>query len=194
MKKRIGIFIFEDVDVMDFAGPFEVFSVTNQLNDYQLFDIQVISIKNEMIVAKNGLKITPDVAISEVKELDILILAGGDGTRAILKSKKVIDWISKVSSKAELVLSVCSGSLLLAKAGLLDKLQATTHHQVVDALKKLAPKTTITTGVRFVDNGKIVTSAGISAGLDMCFHIIKRLYGKKIAKKTAAYMEYTLTK
>jgi transcriptional regulator GlxA family with amidase domain len=104
----------------------------------------------------------------------------------------LIDWIRQASTKAELVLSVCTGSLLLAKSGLLDGLEATTHHAVIDLLRQAAPKTTIHANRRFVDNGRIVCAAGIAAGIDMSLHIVARLLGDDIAEKTARQMEYPL--
>ena len=124
---------------------------------------------------------------------DVLIVPGGYGTRQVLEKRDIIEWIQLVSKEAELVLSVCTGSLVLAKAGILEGLQATTHHQVLDTLASLAPNTKIINDKRYVDNGSIVTAAGISAGIDMCFHIIEKLLGIEYAEEAATYMEYKRT-
>jgi transcriptional regulator GlxA family with amidase domain len=102
----------------------------------------------------------------------------------------IIDWVKQASAKAEQVLSVCTGALVLAKAGLLDDLEATTHHQAIDLLRQTAPKTTVHTDRRFVDNGRVICAAGIAAGIDMSLHVVGRLLGKEVAAKTADYMEY----
>ena len=102
----------------------------------------------------------------------------------------LIDWIRQASAKAELVLSVCTGALLLAKARLLDGLAATTHHGATDLLRQVAPKTTVHADHRFVDNGRVVCSAGIAAGIDMSLHVVARLLGSDVAEKTARQMEY----
>ncbi len=189
-KKEVAILIFDDVEVLDFAGPFEVFSVTNELNDYTLFNVFTVALTDGPISARNGLSVNPNYTIADSPKPDILIVPGGIGTRSLLKEDTLIEWISETSKRAELVLSVCTGSLLLAKAGLLDGLKATTHHLALGLLTKLAPNTTILPDQRYVDNGSVITSAGISAGMDMSLYVIGKTLGKEQGKKTAAYMEY----
>ena len=124
---------------------------------------------------------------------DLLIVPGGQGTRALLQQPGVIDWIRCMAPKAELVASVCTGSLLLAKAGLLAGLPATTHYQCFDLLRDLAPTATVREDVRFTDTDRVLTAAGISAGLDLSLHIVARLHGVETAQRTARYMEYHWT-
>ena len=190
MKKTISILIFDGVEVMDFAGPFEVFSTTNELNDYAYFDIKVVAKYKAPVITKNGLSINPAFSIAEIQQSEILIIPGGDGTRHLLGDNDILDWVKKINQSTELTLSVCSGALILAKARLLDGRQATTHHEVFEALAEIAPNTQIKKGVRFVDNGKIITSAGISAGIDMSLYVINKLYGDEVSQATSAYMEY----
>lgn len=192
MKKRtLGIVIFNDVEVLDFTGPFEVFSVTNEINNNELFDVKLISVDGELITAKNGLKIVADCSIKNIHHLDIVLIPGGQGARPLVNNQEFITWVQSVSKKSELVLSVCTGALVLAKAGLLEGLKATTHHQAYDELRELVNDTEITEdGLRYIDNGKVITSGGISAGIDMSFHVIDRLIGIEISEKTANYMEY----
>jgi transcriptional regulator GlxA family with amidase domain len=121
---------------------------------------------------------------------DILIIPGGIGTRKELNNISIIDWIKEMSTKVELLLSVCSGALLLAKAKLLDGLKVTTHHNVFELLQEIAPKTTIIRDQRYVDNGQIILSAGISAGIDMSLYVVERIFGKQRALDTAKGMEY----
>ena len=188
--KKVAIFIFDDAEVLDFAGPFEVFSVTSELNNYEPFEVYTVAEKSAAISARNGLSVNPDYTILNCPQPDILIVPGGIGTRILMNHQPVIDWIKSCAEIAELVLSVCTGSLLLAKAGLLEGLEATTHHQVFDLLIEIAPNTTVVKDRRFVDNGKIITSGGISAGIDMSLYVVGRLLGKEKAEQTAEHMEY----
>ena len=128
--------------------------------------------------------------LADCPQLDLLLVPGGQGTRKEMHNPSIIELIKQVSEKAELVLSVCTGALLLAKAGLLDGLEATTHHGSIELLRPKAPKTTVHADRRFVDNGRVVCSAGIAAGIDINLHIISRLLGQEVAEKTARQMEY----
>ncbi len=189
-RKNLAILLFTDVEVMDFAGPFEVFSVTDELNANELINVFTVAKTTQTITAKNGLKVIPDFNLSNHPAPDFLIIPGGAGTRALLDDANVIEWIKKTATRCERVLSVCSGALLLAKSGLLNNLKATTHHQVFAELKKHAPNTEIIKNERFVDNGKVVTSAGITAGIDMSLYLVEQSFGALVALNTANYMEY----
>ncbi len=189
-KENTAILLFDDVEVLDFAGPFEVFSVTNELGGYSILNVYTVAVEKAPVIARNGLSINPDYAISEAPAPSILIVPGGIGTRPVLQQDDVISWIKKSANSADKVLSVCTGALLLAKAGLLEGLRATTHHSAFEALAAIAPNTEIVSDERFVDNGKIITSGGISAGIDMSLYVIELIYGRDTAERTAAYMEY----
>ena len=189
-KKNLAIMLFDDAEVLDFAGPFEVFSVTNELNNNKLFNVYTAALKRNPIIAKNGLSVNPDYDFTQAPRPDLLIIPGGYGTRKLLQQPDAINWIRENSSTAQKVMSVCTGALLLAKAGLLEGLKATTHYQVLDTLAELAPNTKILRNERFVDNGKILTSAGVSAGIDMSLYVVGLLYGQEEAKRTAKYIEY----
>ncbi len=189
-KKTIALLLFDDVEVMDFAGPFEVFSVTNELHQDSLFTLRTVALTTDPVTARNGLSVNPDVQLDAMPQADIVVIPGGDGTRGVLQQPETMNWIQQVSANAEHVLSVCSGTLLLAGAGLLNDMPATTHHEVFDTLAELSPTTRLIRDQRFVDNGRIVTSAGISAGIDMSLYMVARLYGHDVAQKTARYMEY----
>lgn len=191
MKKRnTAILIFEDVEVLDFAGPFEAFSVTNELSDYSLLNVYTVAREKAPVTARNGLSVNPDYSINDAPQPDILIIPGGSGTRPILQQQDLLSWIKQMSQSAEKVLSVCTGALLLGKVGLLDGLKSTTHHSAYEFLREIAPETEIVRDVRFVDNGKVITAAGISAGIDMSLYVIEILYGKETAQHTTEYMEY----
>ncbi|MGG2107152.1 DJ-1/PfpI family protein [Lysinibacillus pakistanensis] len=190
---RVGIFLFDDVEVLDFAGPFEVFSVTEIENDQQPFVVETVSEKGNLVIATNGLKIQPDYSFDNVPKFDILILPGGLGAREReMYNDNVINWITNQMKTVQLMTSVCTGALLLAKAGLLNGKMATTHWASLERLKIEFPHVEVQREVKFVDEGNIITSGGISAGINMSFHIVKRLLGSEVAQNTAKIMEYEI--
>ncbi len=193
MKKTVGIFIFNEAEVLDFAGPFEVFSVTSQLNNYQLFNVFTVSKTTEPIIAVNGLSVNPEFNFNNCPHIDILIIAGGQGSNEQIKDNEALEWIKKIHLNTELTLSICSGSRLLGVLGLLDNSPYCTHNEVYDDMQKIVPTGFPQKEKRYISSNKIFTSGGISAGIDLSFHIVKKLYGKDIAQKTADYMEYDIT-
>lgn len=199
MNKKIplivGILIFDDVEILDVAGPFEVFAVT-RLNDEQRlqqsspFKVYLISETNKQITAIGGLRLTPDVTISECPELDLLVVPGGWGTRKESKNKILGKWIGNQFTNNRLIASVCTGSSLLGKAGLLDGRDATTHWRAFDFLQESAPKARILKNVRFTLTEPIFTSAGVSAGIDLALRIVSHVFGTEVGQATARQMEY----
>jgi transcriptional regulator GlxA family with amidase domain len=189
-SRNVAILIFNDVELLDFCGPFEVFSVTGRQGNLSPFSVYTVAEKSDPIKTRNQLSVNPQYTIHNCPQPDILLVPGGQGARKEMHNRVLIDWIKECSQKAELVLSVCTGALLLAKAGLLEGLTATTHHSAIELLKEVAPNTTIQTNKRFVDNGKIILSAGIATGIDMSLYVVAKLLGKEQAQKTAQYMEY----
>jgi transcriptional regulator GlxA family with amidase domain len=189
-KRTVAILIFDDVEVLDFCGPFEVFSVANKFAGVPTFNVVTVAENANPIATSGGLSVNPHQRLIDCPQPDILLVPGGQGTRKEMHNPVLIAWIKQVSSNAELVLSVCTGALLLAKAGLLDGLAATTHHGAIDLLRQIAPNTMIHADRRFVDNGRVICSAGIAAGIDMSLHVVARLLGRDIAEKTAKHMEY----
>ncbi|ACJ77524.1 DJ-1/PfpI family protein [Bacillus cereus] len=191
-KWSVGIFLFNEVEVLDFAGPFEVFSIT-KVHEEKPFTVYTVSQNGEMITARNGLKVKPDYSIEDLPPVDILIIPGGKGARENeVKNDIVINWIRQQMKEVKLMTSVCTGALLLAKAGLLEGLKATTHWASIQTFKKDFPNVEVMENVKFVDEGHIITSAGISAGINMSFHIVKNLLGVGIAEETAKNMEYDI--
>lgn len=188
--RNVGILLFDDVELLDFAGPYEVFSVTSELNDFRLFNAFTISISGDAIKSVNGLKIIPDFSIDNSPEIDILVISGGVGTKALLDNDKLQMWICEKYEKSEITFSVCSGARLLAKAGLLDNVGFITHHEVIGDVLAISPEAVLNPEARFVDNGKIMTSAGISAGIDLSLHIVEKLHGKATKEATIKYLEY----
>ena len=188
--RTLAILVFDDVEVLDFCGPFEVFSVANRFTDPPAFSVLTVAEKAGPVVTRGGLSVNPHHRIADSPQPDILLVPGGQGTRKEMHNPVLIDWLKQASVKAELVLSVCTGALLLAKAGLLDGLEATTHHGAIDLLRQTASSMRVHADRRFVDNGRVVCSAGIAAGIDMSLHVVSRLLGREIAVKTARQMEY----
>lgn len=191
-KIKVGIFLFNDVEVLDFAGPFEVFSLSSKNNE-KLFEVITIGETDELITARNGLKVLPMASFKDKLKLDILIIPGGYGAEKIeIKNQITINWIKEQKDKVKILASVCTGAFLLAESGILDNKSATTHWMDIDRLEKEYPKIRIIKNLKFVDEGNIITSGGISAGINMSFHIIKKLFGVNIAKSTAKRMEYDI--
>ena len=202
MKKiNVGIFIFDEVEVLDFAGPFEVFSRTRLLkgaesrrsNDSAPFNPFTVSIDTKPLTATGGLKIIADYTFNNFPKIDILIVPGGYGTRILLNNEILLKWIKAVSDKANITASVCTGSLLLAKAGLLEGKRATTHWGAIEALKSISKDIQVITERRVV-NDDIITSAGVSSGIDMAFMIVENLYGEQVASDTSKYIEFHRSK
>ncbi|HHB1653112.1 DJ-1/PfpI family protein [Bacillus sp. TE8-1] len=192
-KWSVGIFLFNEVEVLDFAGPFEVFSVT-EVNGEKPFTVYTVNENGEMITARNGLKVQSDYSIENLPPVDILIISGGLGARKYeIKNEIVIKWIRQQMKEVKLMTSVCTGALLLAKAGLLEGLKATTHWASIEKFKNEFQNVEVIENVKFVDEGHIITSAGISAGINMSFHIVKNLLGVHVAEDTAKRMEYDIS-
>ena len=192
MKRRnVAILIFNDVEILDFTGPYEVFSVADELHEHLLFNVYTVAEQNNTVQAKNRLSINPSYSIEECPKPDILVIPGGDGTKPLLENRVILTWIQQTERTTEMTLSVCTGSLLLAKAGILDGLKATTHHTAIELLSKLAPQTEILSKIPYVDNGSVVTSAGVSTGIDMCLFVVGKIVGEQASRLTAHNMEYT---
>ncbi len=167
-----------------------MFSVASRLHDVPAFNVYTVAEMAGPVRTRDGLRVCPRHTIENCPTPDILLVPGGQGTRVEMDKERVIEWIRQRSEDAELVLSVCTGALLLGKAGLLGGLRATTHLDVLDLLRETAPDAEVLEDVRFVDNGRVVLSAGVSAGIDMALHIVARLLGEEAALATARHLEY----
>ena len=185
-RRNVAVFVHDGVELLDFAGPGEVFAAAG---GHKAFRVYTVAASKEPITSQRFLKVTPEFTLADCPKPDIIVLPGG-ATGVPLRDPKVIDWIKATSADAEIVLSVCTGAFLLARAGLLDGKEATTHWGSIDRLRKAAPKATVYADRRVVDNGKIVTAAGVSAGIDASLHVVARLLGEPAARDTARYMEY----
>jgi transcriptional regulator GlxA family with amidase domain len=188
--RRVAILIYDQVEVLDFAGPFEVFAVAGELHDERYFEVTLVAAEDRPYTAVNGLKVLPNRTFATLDDPDVLVVPGGNGSRNAMQDDALLAWVRQASESAEVVLSVCSGARILARLGLLDGLDVTTHHKVFAHLAELAPAARLCPGRRYVDTGKIVTTGGISAGIDGSFHLVSRLAGEDAALRAARYMEY----
>lgn len=188
--RHVVLFVFDDAEVLDVAGPYEVFSVAGRRHGLDPFRVSLVAERPGRVTLRNGFAVEPHATIHQAPPADVLLIPGGLGTRREMHNTAVLDWIRRSAARAELLLSVCTGALLLASAGLLDGLEATTHHGALDLLRETAPEARVREGVRFLDNGRVIVSAGVSAGIDMSLHVVERLLGGDLAAETASYMEY----
>jgi transcriptional regulator GlxA family with amidase domain len=194
-RKQVGILVYEAVEVLDFCGPFEVFSLT-RLNEEKRreetspFNVFLIAEAASPVVATGGMKVLPDYDLDTCPQLDILIIPGGWGAIREMNNERLVNWIGTRSKQVDTLSSVCTGALLLGKAGLLDGKRATTHWRFLDRMQELFPRVTVERQVHFVEEGILFTSAGISAGIDMSLRIVARYFGEAVAKATARHMEY----
>lgn len=198
MKKRnVGILIFDNVEVLDFAGPFEVFSRTRLVfgpesrrsDDSAPFHVFTVARTSDPVTATGGLVVVPQHGFADAPRIDLLVVPGGFGTRPLLHDEETLGWIRRTAASAQQVTSVCTGSLLLGKAGLLEGRRATTHWAALDLLESLGTGASVQRDLRVVDDG-IITSAGVASGIDMSFYVVERLCGREVADETARYIEY----
>jgi len=192
----VGIFVFDDVELLDFAGPYEVFTTAAHLHEEDhpsaapLFEVSTIAAAGEPIRSRAGLRFSADHDFSSHPAIDLLLVPGGRGAQEIAEPEVVTRWIAAVAARSRITASVCTGAFLLAEAGLLDGLSATTHWEDVGDLGSRWPSVDVVEGVRWVDEGAIVTAAGVSAGIDMSLHLVERLASRDLAQRTARLMEY----
>jgi transcriptional regulator GlxA family with amidase domain len=194
-RKRVGILLFPAVEVLDFAGPYEVFSVTRldearRRDDPSPFEVLLVAEKAEPVVATGGLRVIPDVTVDACPRLDVLVVPGGWGTRTEIDNQRLVQWIGKRAQEVETLTSVCTGSMMLGKAGLLDGRRATTHWRALDWMRESFPTVTVEEKLHVVEDGNVLTSAGISAGIDMALRVVARYHGEAIGRATAKNMEY----
>jgi transcriptional regulator GlxA family with amidase domain len=193
---NVGILIFDGVEVLDFCGPFEVFSLAikpgmDTYPDNALYTVRTVAETAASIRTVGGMDVVPACTIDDHPDFEIIVVPGGFGTRAIYRERaRVIEWIARQAAGNVVTTSVCTGASLLAKAGVLAGKRSTTHWASIGRLRELHPDTTVLDDLRVVDEGKVVTSAGVSAGIDMALHIVARMHGHEAAIATAREMEY----
>lgn len=195
LTRTVGIYLFDEVEVLDFAGPFEVFSTASRVRTRQQpdlpppFEVFTIAENIQPVHARGGLNVLPKFDQTSHPAIDILIIPGGIVSE-VMQRQTVIQWVAQCAGQSSIAASVCTGAFLLGQAGLLDGKQATTHWEDIPEMTALFPQVDVIGGVKWVDNGRVVTSAGIAAGIDMSLHLVERLEGKELAELTAQQMEF----
>ncbi len=193
-RPNVGILIFDGAEVLDFCGPFEVFATAcppqQPEDEHRLYNVITIAEEDRLIDCRGGLLVQPHATIDRHPPLDILVIPGGQGTRREIHNRKILDWIIQQNQQTQLTTSVCTGAFLLAENHLLDKHKATTHWGSINWLRTTYPAIQVISDARVVDEGKIITSAGVSAGIDMSLYVLSRLHGIETAEWTARQMEY----
>jgi transcriptional regulator GlxA family with amidase domain len=194
-RKRVGIVLFEDIEVLDFCGPFEVFCATRLNEDKRReepspFEVCLVAEYAGPVTTAGNMKVTPHYTFENCPALHILVVPGGWGTRKELKNPTMLEWLRERAGEVETLTSVCTGSMLLGFAGLLNGRHATTHWRSLNWMRDAFPEVTVEFQKHVVEDGNLVTSAGISAGIDMALMVVARYFGEKIARETARHMEY----
>lgn len=194
-RKRVGILVFPNVEVLDFCGPYEVFSVTRlheerRREESSPFEVLLLAESADPVVATGGLRVIPDATLETCPPLDILVVPGGWGTRKEISNQRVLTWIAERAKEVETLTSVCTGAMLLAQAGLLDGRRATTHWRSLDWMRQSFPAVTVDDKLHVVEDGQVLTSAGISAGIEMALLVVARYFGEAVGRATARHMEY----
>ena len=188
MPRNLAIFIFDGVQIIDYTGPYEVFGQAHDKGEH-MFNVYTVAEKPTALTTNMGMTVTPKYTFDNAPKPDVIVLPGGNVSDH-MNNPKVIKWVQETAGQAEYVMSVCNGAFYLGKAGLLDGLSATTFYGLIDELKTLAPKAKVVTDQRFVDNGKIITTAGLSSGIDGALHLVEKLAGRGRAQEIALNMEY----
>ncbi len=190
---NVGIYLYEQAEVLDFSGPFEVFSTASRIcPEEEPFKVFLVGQTGNLIRCRGGYSVQPGFGFADHPNIDVLIVAGGVHTGELAKAA-VLDWLAATARKASLVASVCTGVFLLAESGILTTQSVTTHWEDIADLRARYPALTVKESCRWVDQGAIVTSGGISAGIDMCLHLVSRLHSRELAEKTARQMEFNWT-
>jgi transcriptional regulator GlxA family with amidase domain len=191
-SRKVGILIFPDVEVLDFCGPYEVFAATrlDEARQAAPFAVHLVGESEGTIMARGGMRVLPDLTIADCPPLHVLVVPGGQGVRAELHNSTLLAWIAARGQAVETLTSVCTGSMLLGKVGLLNGRSATTHWTTLDWMAESYPETKVIRDQHVVEDGHILTSAGISAGIDMALRVVDRYYGEAVARATARHMEY----
>jgi transcriptional regulator GlxA family with amidase domain len=193
--KRVGILVFPKVEVLDFCGPFEVLVAvrldeSRRREEPSPFEVFLVAERDEPIEANGGLRVLPDYMLANCPPLDILILPGGWGVRQAINNENLLAWIAERGRQVETLASVCTGAMLLGRAGLLEGRHATTHGGSLNWMHEMFPNVIVEEKLRFVEDGHVITSAGVSAGIDMALRLVARHFGEDVARATAQHIEY----
>jgi transcriptional regulator GlxA family with amidase domain len=190
--RNVAIVLYEGVELLDFAGPGEVFSAAanfGAVGGQPAFRVYTVATSKAPLTSQGFLKVLPDFTIDDAPAPDLIVIPGGNSA-TLTNDTRFMAWARKAFTGAEVSLSVCTGAFVLGKAGLLDGRSATTWFGAIENLRKAVPQATVQEGRRFIDQGPVVTTAGVSAGIDGALHVVARLLGRDVAERTAQYMEY----
>lgn len=188
--KTIGILLFENVEELDAVGPWEVLSYWTLTHPEDGYEVRMLADTLDPVRAAKGLRMLPDTARADAPPLEVLIYPGGQGTRPRLADPAELDWVRAQRASVPLMTSVCTGSLVYAAAGILAGRPATTHWELLDLLGRLDPSIDVRPDDRFVDDGDLITSSGVSAGIDMALHLVDRLAGRERAVEVRRGIQY----
>ncbi|TNF88715.1 MAG: DJ-1/PfpI family protein [Gammaproteobacteria bacterium] len=187
---NVAIYIYDEAEVLDFSGPYEVFSTASRLSDEPgLFSVFLVAEKQQTITARGGYLIQPHCSIDDHPDIDLLVVVGGVHAGE-LEKVHVLEWIKEQATRARVVASVCTGAFLLAEAGVLSTQTVTTHWEDIPDLRTSYPELNVVENRRWVDEGDIITSGGISAGIDMSLHLVSKVSSPELAERTARQMEF----
>jgi len=187
---KVAILLFDDVEVLDFAAPFEVFSLAGTRIAPGTLEVTTVAARPQ-VSARNGLGVSRHRSFGEAGRPEVVVLPGGPGVERVLSDDpESVAWIRDTVPKASFALAICSGALFLARGGWLANRRASTHHSDIELLKRMEPSVQITHGKRYVVDGSLITSDGISAGLDASLYLVSRVLGTDVATRTAEWMEY----
>ncbi len=189
-RRRIGIVLFDGVEELDAVGPWEVLAHWTQQHPDDGWDVTCLSRDGAPVTAAKGLLLGAHAALDDALALDVLVQPGGDGTRPLLDDLRYLDWLRAQRQRVPLLVSVCTGALVYAAAGLLRERPATTYWGAMDELRALDPSVRVVEHERWVDDGDVITSAGVSAGIDMALHLVARLAGTSRARQVKRGIQY----
>lgn len=194
MTISIGVLVFDDAEELDFAGPWEVFTMANEVAKHRggppVHNVKLIAERDAPVRCAKGLRVIPDVAITACSELDLLLVPGGSGTRREAGNLALLGWIAHIGRKAAWVTSVCTGVLLLTAAGPAKGRRVTTHWSFIDALRARGEAAEVLADYRYVRDGNVVTAAGVSAGIDMALWLTGELHGPAFARAVQRGIQY----
>ena len=190
---QIGILLFHEVEVLDFAAPFEVFALAETIAGEKCFSVFTVSQTGQPIRTRGGLTVTPAYGFADAPRLDAILVPGGYGAEKVERyNPAVLRWVRAQDAAGITVASVCTGAFILAAAGLLDGRKATTHWMDTAVLQREYPAIDVQSNVKFVDEGRLLTSGGISAGIHLALHLVSRWAGVDVARRTAKRMAYDI--
>lgn len=190
-QRTVAILAFDDMEVLDYAGPYEVFNVAGELGEGRPFSVFSVGLTGAPVTGRGGFTVLPTYSLADAPIPDLVVVPGGAGARALMTEEPLLEWLRERAAEVEVLMSVCTGALVLGAAGLLERRSATTHHDAYDELAAVSPTTRVVRGQRFVRaSDTILTSAGVSAGVDLALHVVQLLAGQQTRDRAVVEMEW----